>query len=165
MNLQDVGIIKEKIVMRLIHDSNIVDVLLGDTSNIEDMDTALFGSYTTGAGGCVYKYEYVPDTQENAKTFLCVEIVPTKTPGDSMIRNYIYVFCFCSKRIISTYKRKGTVGTRVDILMSDVDKILNGNNEFGIGPLEWKGSEIYKPQVGYYGRVATYEVSSYRRPR
>lgn len=165
MNLEEIGEFKEKIITRLIHDPNIIDVLLGDTSSIDDMETALFGSSGSGADGCVYKYEFLPDTQEDAKTFLCVEIVPYKTPEDSVTRYMIYVFMYCTKSIVQTYKRKGTAGTRIDILASDVDKILNGNNEFGIGPLEWQGSEIYKPSIVYYGRMLTYRVCDYRRPR
>lgn len=165
MNLQEIGPFKNKVVQRLVHDENILDVLVGDTSKITDLNVAIFGSTSTGKGGCVYRYEYVPDTQEDAKTFLCIEVVPTKTPGDSVTKFYVYIFAFCSKRIMSTYKRKGTAGNRIDILVSDIDKILNGSTEFGIGPLVWVTSDIYKPSTGYYGRVLTYEVSSFRRTR
>lgn len=48
----------------------------------------------------------------------------------------IYVFAYCSKNLMQTYHRKGQAGTRIDILVSDIDKLLNGNKEFGIGPLE-----------------------------
>ena len=66
---------------------------------------------------------------------------------------------------MQTYHRKGQAGTRIDILASDVDKILNGNSEFGIGPLEWAGSNIYKPAQPYYGRVLMYQVGTFRRSR
>ena len=100
-----------------------------------------------------------------AKTFLCVEVIPEKTSGDSVTEMTVYVFAYCSKNIMQTYRRKGNAGTRIDILISDVDKILNGNDEFGIGPLEWAGSDIYKPAQVYYGRVVMYKVSSFRRRR
>ena len=66
---------------------------------------------------------------------------------------------------MQTYRRKGQAGTRIDILVSDVDKILNGNAEFGIGPLEWMGSSIYKPALPYYGRMLVYRVGTFRRAR
>ena len=164
MNLEEIGSFKNKIVSKLINDSNILDALLGDINDIEDPETALLGKDGSGNGGCVFKFEYIPDTQENSKTFLCVEVVPQETDGDT-ITNMVYVFAYCSKNLMQTYHRKGQAGTRVDILVSDIDKILNGNSEFGIGPLEWAGSSIYKPAQPYYGRMLVYRVGTFRRAR
>lgn len=165
MNLEEIGIFKNRVVSKLIHDKNIVDVLLNSDKEKEDPDVALLGTDGTGKDGCVFEFEFVPDTQEMAKTFLCVEVIPEKTSGDSVTEMTVYVFAYCSKNIMQTYRRKGNAGTRIDILISDVDKILNGNDEFGIGPLEWAGSDIYKPAQVYYGRVVMYKVSSFRRRR
>ena len=165
MNLNEMGIFKNRIVSKFVNDENIVDVLLGDISEIEDPETALLGKDGAGNGGRIFKFEYIPDTQEESKTFLCVEVVPENTDGDTVTLMTIYVFVYCSKNLMQTYHRKGQAGTRVDILASDVDKILNGNTEFGIGPLEWAGSSIYKPANCYYGRLLVYQVSSFRRQR
>ena len=165
MNLEEIGSFKNKIVSKLINDSNILDALLGDINDIEDPETALLGKDGSGNGGCVFKFEYIPDTQENSKTFLCVEVVPQETDGDTITNMVIYVFAYCSKDLMQTYHRKGQAGTRVDILVSDIDKILNGNSEFGIGPLEWAGSSIYKPAQPYYGRMLVYRVGTFRRAR
>ncbi len=165
MNLNEMGIFKNRIVSKFVNDENIVDVLLGDISEIDDPETALLGKDGGGNGGRIFKFEYIPDTQEESKTFLCVEVVPENTDGDTVTLMTIYVFVYCSKNLMQTYHRKGQAGTRVDILASDVDKILNGNTEFGIGPLEWAGSSIYKPANCYYGRLLVYQVSSFRRQR
>ena len=165
MNLEEIGSFKNKIVSKLINDSNILDALLGDINDIEDPETALLGKDGSGNGGCVFKFEYIPDTQENSKTFLCVEVVPQEPDGDTITNMVIYVFAYCSKNLMQTYHRKGQAGTRVDILVSDIDKILNGNSEFGIGPLEWAGSSIYKPAQPYYGRMLVYRVGTFRRAR
>lgn len=165
MNLKEIGEFKNKVISKLINDENIVDVLIGNNKNSENAGSLLLGKDETGKGGCVFKFEYVPDTQEMSKTFLCVEIVPYKTNGDTITDMYLYIFIYCSKDIMQTYHRKQCAGTRIDILASDIDTILNGNSDFGIGPLEWYGSEIYKPAQIYYGRVLTYFVSAFRRNR
>jgi len=165
MNLEEIGSFKNKIVSKLINDSNILDALLGDINNVEDPEAALLGKDGSGNGGCVFKFEYIPDTQENSKTFLCVEVVPQETDGDTITNMIIYVFAYCSKNLMQTYHRKGQAGTRVDILVSDIDKILNGNSEFGIGPLEWAGSIIYNPAQPYYGRMLVYRVGTFRKAR
>lgn len=94
MNLEEIGSFKNKVISKLINDDNILDVLLGDVDNIEDPETALLGKDGSGKGGCVFKYEFVPDTQENSKTFLCVEVVPEETNGDTITDMTIYVFAF-----------------------------------------------------------------------
>lgn len=165
MNLDELGLFKEQVVSKLIHDNNIIDVLIGDITQYEDPETILLGENGKGIGGRIFKFEYVPDVQENSKTFICVEVIPEKTSGDSVTEFYLYVFAYCSKDIMQTYKRKECYGTRIDILMNDIDKILNGNTEFGIGPLEWVNGDIYKPSNIYYGRVSVYAVSSFRRRR
>lgn len=165
MNLEEIGSFKNKIVSKLINDDNILDVLLGDLTDIDDPETALLGKDGSGSSGRVFKFEYIPDTQENSKTFLCVEVVPEETDGDTITDMIIYVFAYCSKNLMQTYHRKGQAGTRIDILVSDIDKILNGNSEFGIGPLEWAGSSIYKPAQPYYGRMLVYRVGTFRRSR
>ena len=105
MNLEEIGSFKNKVVSKLINDDNILDVLLGDVDNIEDPETALLGKDGSGKGGCVFKYEFVPDTQENSKTFLCVEVVPEETNGDTITDMTIYVFAYCSKNLMQTYRR------------------------------------------------------------
>lgn len=164
MNLEEIGEFKEKIISKLIQNDEILEILIGDLKETEDIEYRLFGD-EKGSGGCIYKFEYVPDVQENSKTFLCIEVVPEKTYGDTITDFILYVFAYCSKDIMQTYKRKKKSGTRIDILMSDIDKILNGNSEFGIGPLEWRGGDIYKPSNPYYGRVSIYSVGSFRRNR
>lgn len=165
MNLEEIGIFKNRIVSKLIHDNNVVDVLLNGNEGDKDIEVTLLGSDETGTDGCVFEFEYVPDTQETSKTFLCVEVIPEETSGDTITGMSVYVFAYCSKNIMQTYHRKGTAGTRIDILISDIDKILNGNQEFGIGPLEWAGSDIYKPAQIYYGRMIVYRANAFRRPR
>lgn len=168
MNLSEIGVFKDRIISKLINDKNIVDVLLDHPD--EDLDEAeieaeLLGESGTGKEGCVFKYEYVPDIQEQTKTFLCIEIVPVTTSGSTVTELYVYVFVYCSKSIMQTYHRDGCAGTRVDILISDIDKILNGNTEFGIGPLQWESGSIYKPNNPYYGRMSIYSVSVFRKER
>lgn len=165
MNLKEIGEFKNKVISKLIHDDNVVDVLIGKNKNKDNKEELLLGIDETGKNGCVFKFEYVPDTQEMSKTFLCVEVIPDKTNGGSVTDMYLYIFIYCSKDIMQTYHRNQSSGTRIDILASDVDRILNGNSDFGIGPLEWDSSNIYKPAQIYYGRVLVYSVSAFRRQK
>ena len=61
MNLDEIGVFKNRVVSKLINDENVLDVLLGNTDDIDDPETLLLGKNGSGEGGCVFKYEYVPD--------------------------------------------------------------------------------------------------------
>jgi len=164
MNLSELGEIKNTAIAKVIKDANVLDVLLGSYNEDEDLDALLFGN-EHDSDGCVFNFEYVPDVQESSKTFLCFEVIPHKTDGDAVMQAYLYVFAYCSKYIMRNYHRDGASGTRVDILMSDVDKILSGNPDFGIGRLRYLEGDIYKPANTYYGRMSVYEVYSHKRDR
>ena len=114
----------------------------------------------------MHKFEYVPDINENADSFLNVETAIARTPGtDTTYNVYLYVFVFCHKSMMENYTRNGMAGTRTDILAADVGRVLNGNRDIGIGPVEFLTDNIYKPATNYYGRCITYSIQAFNRDR
>ena len=110
MNLDEIGVFKNRVVSKLINNENVLDVLLGNTDDIDDPETLLLGKNGSGEGGCVFKYEYVPDTQENSKTFLCVEVVPEQTSGDSITMMTITCLHIAVKTLCKHIIGKGKLG-------------------------------------------------------
>ena len=51
------------------------------------------------------------------------------------------------------------------ILAADVGRVLNGNRDIGIGPVEFLTDNIYKPATNYYGRCITYSIQAFNRDR
>ena len=43
MNLDEIGVFKNRVVSKLINDENVLDVLLGNTDDIDDPETLLLG--------------------------------------------------------------------------------------------------------------------------
>lgn len=162
MNLNELGAYKHKVASIFAKDPAIIDVLLGDVGEDTDTDEMLLGSDPDSCGH-IYEFEYVPDTNETTDTYLCLETVIAKAPTTTSYRVYLYVFAYCHKKIMQSYKRAGKVGTRVDILAADVDKLLNGNDGFGIGKLNLISDDVYKPNNNYYGRCITYEAVDFNR--
>ena len=66
---------------------------------------------------------------------------------------------------MQNYKKEGRLGTRADILAEDVDRLLNGNPDFGIGRVRFINNDVYKPVNNYYGRSLCYEIQAFNRKR
>lgn len=164
MNLVDLGTFKTNVVSKLLHDPCVVEALLGKVSEEDDVEELLLGE-ESGAPGHIYDFEYVPEINENTDTYLCVEAVVKTAPTDTAYTIYLYVFAYCHKKIMHSYSRDGMGGNKADILASDVDKILNGSRDFGIGRLRLLGDDIYKPNNAYYGRCIVYESEAFNRNR
>ena len=163
MNLYELGRWKQQIAIELAKDKNIQEILLPDPDPKYDIEDQLLGNLKLGLPGHIFKHEYIPGTQEEAKSFIYMETVIPKVKNTSTFSVYLYVYPFCHKSLIDNYSRTGSFGTRADILSSDVDKILNGNNDLGIGPMELISVERYTPAQNYYGRVLVYSNPTFNR--
>ncbi len=161
MTLKELGKFKLTILSEFAKSKEIVDLLLPDHTEDDDIDAQLFGDESTN--GCMFKWEYVPDTQEETRSFLCVETEVTKVPSTASYNISVYVFAFCNKKIMDA-SDKTMYGTRADLLSHYVDSILNGSEKFGIGRLNLVDVAVYKPNNRYYGRVLTYECSGFNNP-
>lgn len=55
-------------------------------------------------------------------------------------------------------------GMRTDLLVSEIDKILNGSNKYGLGRVELQSCDIMQvPCEGYVGLCSVYTVDEYNR--
>lgn len=164
-NLEYLGTYKDKIISKLISSQNIVDIILPNPSDQYEIEDQLRGDETQKLRGYIFPYEFVPGNNEKASTFICIEDVIPSVPTDTSVNVFIYVFVFTHKDLMQ-YKRGGAVGTRVDILASDIDKLLNGSLDLGIKRINLEKVEIYKnSNPDYYGRALLYSVSEFNRDR
>lgn len=162
MNLEELGEYKHRLACLLAKDKDILNILLGDISDDMDTDEMLLGN-SEDSPGHIFEFEYVPEINEKTDTFLCMETVLAKASTDATYTVYLYVFPYCHKKIMQTYKVPGLAGTRADILAVYVDRILNGNRDFGIGRVRLISNDVYKPINNYYGRCVVYEIVDFNR--
>lgn len=162
MNLEELGQYKHKLATLLAKDEDIINILLGKVSKNDDTDEMLLGNCEDSPGH-IFEFEYIPEINEKTDSFLCMETVISKAPTDAAYTVYLYVFPYCHKKIMQTYKVPGLVGTRADILAVYVDRVLNGNRDFGIGRVRLISNDVYKPIANYYGRCIVYEIVDFNR--
>lgn len=108
----------------------------------------------------IFPYEYVPDTVNDAKAFICldVDIIAVEDKTFYIPALYIWVFAHKSKL------RLDEGGIRTDQLCVEIDKELNGSRVFGLGALNLFDVGRFQPITDYQGRVMTYYAKDFNRP-
>ena len=107
----------------------------------------------------VFPYEYIPDTVEAAKTFVCCEVDIRRVPSSTYLTPEMYVWVFTHKSNV----RVDEGGVRVDMVISEISKIMNGSRMYGLGPLDLYRVQRFSPIANYTGRIMTFQTSDYNR--
>ena len=104
-----------------------------------------------------FPYEYVPDTVETAKTFICCEVDVTDVDNKTFLRPTIYVWVFTHKSKV----RLKEGGLRIDKLTSRIAKLLNKSRMYGLGELALSSAKRFSPITNYQGRVLIFKARDF----
>lgn len=108
----------------------------------------------------IFPYEYIPDTVDEATTFICFDVDITNLVDKIYYNPVLYVWAF-------TYKLKLRLddgGIRIDRLAMEINKELSGNRNFGLGELELRSVTSFSPIKDYQGRQMVYTATDFNRP-
>lgn len=111
-------------------------------------------------GSNIYPFPYIPSTQETAKTYICCDIYVPRVQ-DMMFKDVQLVINVFSHKTIGTYYGK----SRVDLLTSEIDKMLNGNQDYGIDAAQLKQVTPYIPNDLYFGKTMYYTALNFNQNR
>lgn len=107
----------------------------------------------------IYPYEFVPETVDDAKTFICFDVDIAEVEDKTFYLPVVYVW-------ILTHKSKMRLiegGIRTDQLAVEINKELNGSRYFGLGELDLYSVGRFSPITDYQGRVLTYSAKDFNR--
>jgi hypothetical protein len=141
--LEEIIDTKNDIVNKLITNEIIVQML--DTK-VESPDELI--------GKNIFKDLYIPDTQSEAKTYICLGVFVNKIQNQIIKYLEIHFWIFSHQNVMDT----GLGYTRVDKIQSEIDKIMNGSYQFGIDQAQLKGSYQYKVLQDFTGVELVYDV-------
>lgn len=107
----------------------------------------------------IYPFDYIPDTNQEAKTFITFYIEVPSTYNSLIKKLYLHIGITTHESLMRTSKGKVTT-----LLANAIDNLFNGNmNIMGIGTLELISSTIDTPIRGYHTRNLTYSVQDWNR--
>lgn len=143
---------KSDLLKLFMKNDNIVEYIGNTDKNIYDPVDLI--------GVNVFPTPYIPDTETEVKTYICMDMYVPKVQDKifKIIRIVINIF---SHKDMSLYNSK----SRVDLLNIEVDKILNGNLDFGIDEVELVSVLPYIPNSNFSGKQIIYDVPNFNQRR
>lgn len=105
----------------------------------------------------IFPYNYVPLVTEHATTFVCFTVTAPNVKNDIIAELVLTVYVFTHQDIMRTES-----GMRTDLLISEIDKLLNGSSDYGLGKVTLKGCDVLQvPVRGYSGLYSRYTVKDF----
>lgn len=141
---------KNKLMEDLLTHETIVS-LLSDDVNLKDAITLRYAQ--------VFPYEYVPETVEEGKTFICFDVDIQRTVDKTFLLPTIYIWVFTHKSKL----RLPEGGVRTDKLCSAIAEVINGSREYGLGELGLYSIKRFAPMTDFQGKVMTFYATDFNR--
>lgn len=152
MQLEEFFDYKNQLMVDLLTNESIVR-LLCDEGKITDDPQELV--YTQ-----VHPYEYIPDTTEHGHTFICCDVDIQRSMNKTFLLPVLYIWVFTHRSKI----RLPEGGVRVDRLVSEVAKAINGSRNYGLGELDLYSVKRFAPITDYQGKIMTFQAKDFNRP-
>lgn len=150
MQLSEFFDYKNKLMEDLLTNEAIVKLLDGNT-NLNDAKKL---AYTH-----VFPYEYIPDTVEHAKTFVCFDVDVQESINKTFLLPTLYIWVFSHKSKL--HLPEG--GVQTDKLVSEIAKAINGSRFYGLGELDLYSVRRFAPVTDYQGKVMTFHAKEFNR--
>ncbi|WP_024348496.1 hypothetical protein [Lacrimispora indolis] len=148
--LEEIPIYKSDMLRAFVCNENIVTYI--NNANIDDPVDLI--------GENIFPNPYIPDTQSEVKNYICMDIYVPRVK-DMLFKDVQIVVNIFSHKNSSTYKGK----SRVDLINIEVDKILNGNFDFGIDKVDLVSVMPYIPNSSFFGKQIIYTVPNFNQRR
>lgn len=150
MQLEDFFDYKNTLMDDLLTKKSIVELINEDVS-MEDASLLVYEQ--------VFPYEFIPETVERGKTFVCIDVDIQRAIGKTFLLPMIYVWVFTHKSKL----RLSQGGVRTDKLCSEIAKAINGSREYGLGELELASVKRFAPMTDFQGKVMTFNAKEFNR--
>lgn len=141
---------KNKLMEQLLTSKEIVELLNPDISLSEAPSLAY---------KVVFPCEYLPETVEHGKTFICFDVDIQKSLNKTYLLPTLYVWVFTHKSLL----RLPEGGVRTDKLCSEICKVINGSFEYGLGELDLYSVKRFAPMTDFQGKCLTFNAVDFNR--
>lgn len=150
MKLDDFYDYKNKLMEDLLTNENIVRIL----NERLPMSSAKTLAYTQ-----VFPCEYVPETVQEGKTYICFD-VDIQKGGKTFYYPTLYIWVFAHR---SKLRLPNGGGVLTDKLCSEICKAIDGSRYYGLGELELYSVKRFAPMTDYQGKVLTFTMKEFNR--
>lgn len=107
----------------------------------------------------VFPYEYLPETIEEGKPYIFVDVDIKKSNSKTFWEPYMYVWVLCHKSKL----KLTTGGVRTDRICAEIAKAIDGSRFYGLGELELYSVARFSPTADHTGKVMTFHLTDFHR--
>jgi hypothetical protein len=150
MQLQEFFDYKNKLMEDLLTNEEIVR-LLSDTVPVQDAESLAYKQ--------VFPCEYVPDTVQDGKTFICFDVDVQESLNKTFLLPTLYIWVFTHRSKL----RLPEGGVRTDKLCSEICEAINGSRMYGLGELNLYSVKRFAPMTDYQGKVMAFHAKDFNR--
>lgn len=143
---------KNQLIKDLLTNDKIVR-LLNDTEESRNNPETLI--YTQ-----LFPFEYVPDVNETAQTFICCDVDIFSVSNKTFLAPDLYIWVFTHKNLL----KLPTGGVRTDQLCSEISSTINGSRCYGLGELGLYSVRRFSPIQDYIGKIMIFQAKDFNRP-
>lgn len=110
---------------------------------------------------------WIDESVQEAGAYVLVDTEVTKAPSGSVKRMTLLVEVVCNKSFMKLDSNSfpSVKGNRRDNICRQIDLLINGSSEFGIGRLQLSSATLAAAPEGFTARLLTYTVPDYARDR
>ena len=148
MQLQEFFDYKNTLMEDLLTNKSIVE-LINENISTEKASSLVYEQ--------VFPYEFIPETVEEGKTFICVDVDIQRTIDKTFLLPTLFVWVFTHKSLL----RLPQGGVRTDKLWSEIAKVINGSRKYGLGELELASVKRFAPITDFQGKVMTFSAKDF----
>lgn len=141
---------KNRLMMDLLKNENIIKMLDSEIDMVDSVKLA----YKQ-----VFPYEYIPETVEHGKTFICFDVDIMKSPTKTYLEPAIYIWVFTHRSLL----RLPEGGVRPDKICAEIAEMLNGSRNYGLGELDLYSVRRFSPMTDYQGKAMTFYATDFNR--
>lgn len=150
MQLEEFYDYKNQLMEDLLTNDVIVQ-MLNESISHEDVGSLVYSQ--------VFPFEYIPDTVEHGQTFICCDVDVQRSVNKTFLLPVLYVWVFTHKSKL----RLPNGGVRVDKLVSEIAKEINGSRCYGLGELDLYSVKRFAPITDYQGKVMMFQAKEFNR--
>lgn len=125
--------------------------LLDDAILLQNADTLAYKQ--------VFPCEYVPETVQEGKTFICFDVDIQESVNKTYLLPTLYIWVFTHRSKL----RLPEGGVRTDKLCSEICNAINGSRKYGLGELNLYSVKRFAPMTDYQGKCMIFHAKDFNR--
>lgn len=160
--LDDLIIYKENVIHALATSQSVMGLLANNPSLNLESDTA-----ENLLERNIFDYDYIDGTVERHDAYIMVDSELVQPVSGTFNKWYLYVQIVCAKSFNDINKKmfRGVKGNRRDNLAREIDLLLNGSREYGVGKLVLLSASPANVPDKFTSLLLTYEILDFRNER